>query len=192
MGDPGSWNRYAYVEGDPVNHRDPSGLLIDALDACALDFAADASLDSPCGSVDISAGSISVQTWRELQVEDAIHSAGDLITSWQWANPGTTNVIVSFQAGVAPLIIPFCLAQPEVCVAVGLTIYIGATYLPKLVTAIQAFQAGETSTERALRCRNAFLRDLKNCSEAYKPGSQELRVCNEAATQTFKACIAPN
>ncbi|MGO9129276.1 MAG: RHS repeat-associated core domain-containing protein, partial [Bryobacteraceae bacterium] len=25
--DPGSWNRYAYVGNDPINHRDPSGLL---------------------------------------------------------------------------------------------------------------------------------------------------------------------
>jgi len=27
--DPGSWNRYAYVEGDPVNSYDPSGLWIE-------------------------------------------------------------------------------------------------------------------------------------------------------------------
>jgi len=26
---PKSWNRYGYVEGDPVNHRDPRGLMID-------------------------------------------------------------------------------------------------------------------------------------------------------------------
>jgi RHS repeat-associated protein len=26
VGDPGSWNRYAYVEGDPVNYYDPQGL----------------------------------------------------------------------------------------------------------------------------------------------------------------------
>ncbi len=26
-GDPGSWNRYAYVQGDPVNYNDPAGLL---------------------------------------------------------------------------------------------------------------------------------------------------------------------
>jgi len=26
-GDPGSWNRYSYVQGDPVNFHDPSGLL---------------------------------------------------------------------------------------------------------------------------------------------------------------------
>ena len=25
-GNPGSWNRYAYVGGDPINSRDPSGL----------------------------------------------------------------------------------------------------------------------------------------------------------------------
>ena len=27
--DPGSWNRYTYVKGDPVNHHDPSGLFDD-------------------------------------------------------------------------------------------------------------------------------------------------------------------
>ncbi len=29
---PGSWNRYAYVEGDPVNHNDTSGLMAEALE----------------------------------------------------------------------------------------------------------------------------------------------------------------
>jgi RHS repeat-associated protein len=33
VGEPGSWNRYAYVEGDPVNFYDPSGL-----DACAVQY----------------------------------------------------------------------------------------------------------------------------------------------------------
>ena len=28
--DPGSWNRYAYVQGDPVNHQDRSGLFLSA------------------------------------------------------------------------------------------------------------------------------------------------------------------
>ena len=27
MGDPGSWNRFAYVQGDPVNYTDPDGLM---------------------------------------------------------------------------------------------------------------------------------------------------------------------
>jgi RHS repeat-associated protein len=27
LGDPGSWNRFAYVQGDPVNFRDPKGLF---------------------------------------------------------------------------------------------------------------------------------------------------------------------
>jgi RHS repeat-associated protein len=30
-GDPGSWNRYTYVGGDPVNRTDPSGLLMSAV-----------------------------------------------------------------------------------------------------------------------------------------------------------------
>jgi RHS repeat-associated protein len=32
LADPGSWNRYAYVQGDPVNNTDSSGLLLDRLD----------------------------------------------------------------------------------------------------------------------------------------------------------------
>ena len=28
LADPGSWNRYAYVQGDPVNFYDPEGLLM--------------------------------------------------------------------------------------------------------------------------------------------------------------------
>ena len=30
-GDPSSWNRYSYVQGDPVNHRDTHGLMMDEL-----------------------------------------------------------------------------------------------------------------------------------------------------------------
>ena len=34
LGDPGSWNRYAYVGGDPINRYDPSGLYEQALPGC--------------------------------------------------------------------------------------------------------------------------------------------------------------
>lgn len=43
---PGSWNRYAYVEGDPVNKVDPTGLYAEA--ACGDSWATDASLSGPC------------------------------------------------------------------------------------------------------------------------------------------------
>ncbi len=45
-GNPVSWNRYVYVNGDPVNHTDRHGLLIDVFD-CDFDF------DS-CGGEDAS------------------------------------------------------------------------------------------------------------------------------------------
>lgn len=32
--DPGSWNRYAYVSNDPVNHSDPAGLQQCSVDFC--------------------------------------------------------------------------------------------------------------------------------------------------------------
>jgi len=41
---PGSWNRYAYVEGDPVNYTDPDGLQA----LCGSDWISDASLSGPC------------------------------------------------------------------------------------------------------------------------------------------------
>ncbi|MEP6540499.1 MAG: RHS repeat-associated core domain-containing protein, partial [Bryobacteraceae bacterium] len=33
-GDPGSWNRYAYVQGDPVNFKDSSGLFVENTSSC--------------------------------------------------------------------------------------------------------------------------------------------------------------
>jgi RHS repeat-associated protein len=33
-GDPGSWNRYGYVVGDPVNYRDPTGLIRLTVEYC--------------------------------------------------------------------------------------------------------------------------------------------------------------
>ena len=43
--DPGSWNRYSYVEGDPTNFGDSSGLL---KENCGPGWASDASLSGPC------------------------------------------------------------------------------------------------------------------------------------------------
>src|SRR3954469_7339899 len=37
LGNPGSWNKYSYVQGDPVNQIDPSGLLAQAF--CSAEYA---------------------------------------------------------------------------------------------------------------------------------------------------------
>ena len=51
--DPGSWNRYSYVQGDPTNHTDRHGLFIDGLptiENCGPNWMTDASLSGPCTS----------------------------------------------------------------------------------------------------------------------------------------------
>jgi hypothetical protein len=45
-GEPGSWNRYPYVGGDPVNWKDSSGLSISSADACA--FGTYSNMDFNC------------------------------------------------------------------------------------------------------------------------------------------------
>ncbi|SPF39432.1 hypothetical protein SBA4_2340002 [Candidatus Sulfopaludibacter sp. SbA4] len=48
--DPTSWNRFAYVQGDPVNFRDPSGryAIMTGDGDCGPDWMWDASLSGPC------------------------------------------------------------------------------------------------------------------------------------------------
>ena len=64
-GDPGSWNRYSYVEGDPINFRDPHGTVYEPISydpgsrtgedddgasggTCGPNWMVDASLSGPC------------------------------------------------------------------------------------------------------------------------------------------------
>ena len=54
--DPGSWNRYSYTRGDPINRGDPSGLS-----DCGPDWVSDASLSGPClvdGYASVNLGSV--------------------------------------------------------------------------------------------------------------------------------------
>jgi len=189
--DPRSWNRYTYVQGDPVNLNDPTGLSAAASDAadCGPDWATDASLTGPCtfDANNSSYGHISVDTWRESGVQDSIHSLGDLVSNWQWANPQTTAVYLSFAGSATDVIIGICAAQPELCVVVAggaLTIYVTATYLPQLINAIKL---AESLSERYIRCLNEYLQDLKNCSQAYPPGDERQK-CFLDAKEKYNRC----
>jgi RHS repeat-associated protein len=57
--DPGSWNRYGYVQGDPVNWIDPHGLMLRRpweWENCGPNWMWDTSLSGPCSTVEPGAG----------------------------------------------------------------------------------------------------------------------------------------
>lgn len=86
--DPGSWNRYAYVNGDPINFSDPSGLLAEA--ACD-GWASDPSLPGPCGH-DNPLGSISpLRRIYNVMVD----GPGAIFNGWEYANSSGTAFNVS-------------------------------------------------------------------------------------------------
>jgi hypothetical protein len=143
--DPGSWNRYAYVQGDPVNHTDRSGLnrdaedCIDDPDACEAEdwggLGGSGPLN-PGGSTPTLPGKV-VNEENQL---DGLQQAG-IISGWGITPSGFD---LALTPGEAAEIGTLCVAEPWACVAVagGLTIYVTYTYGSALVQALQnAYQA---------------------------------------------------
>ncbi len=90
LGDPGSWNRYSYVLGDPVNHFDPRGAdcsLVDGQSPCdpcdslltSGNCYGDFTIDTPCsGGLEV-CSSILLGTWKTFHANlpgDGDGSAG--------------------------------------------------------------------------------------------------------------------
>jgi hypothetical protein len=145
LADPGSWNRYAYVGGDPVNRIDPNGQYwVD------ISFGGSYQVGAPsvgwwgCDYY-CQAGIAAVTYWLDLynQYSTEASQLQDLQSQGQIdaysVNYATGNTTLSFSsAGTLDVAIPICIAQPELCVATGgvVTIVLLAPYVKDLISLI--------------------------------------------------------
>jgi RHS repeat-associated protein len=140
---PASWNRYTYAIGDPVNGTDPSGRY-----ACDPD-------DPDCPVDECTPGDGDCSPGPEPQPgpggEPGI-TAGippGLLGPWTYGGDNTFGLALPFADGGA-VAVGVCVAQPELCLAVGVgavvTIYVLA---PGIRALIEAIQSQITSREAA-------------------------------------------
>jgi RHS repeat-associated protein len=161
---PGSWNRYTYVVGDPINQVDPTGLVSDGFfddtigsgwGCVAIQFALDYQIgsgDCPIGTVAVYNRAGSAIPTRQQEIWNSIDAIRPYISDWGYANNAGTAFNLSFDSQTYPTVLGICVAQPELCliVAGAATVYVTATYLPNLITAIQlATQTRKLITVRA-------------------------------------------
>jgi hypothetical protein len=114
---PQSWARYAYVQNDPINYNDLTGMLLDEVSAgglCGDDWIFDASLSGPCGTAP-SFGSVvtplDIQQGRAVTTMDQLEQTG-YIADWDFANGSTNQVQITLNSGLI-LFIP-TIAAPQV------------------------------------------------------------------------------
>ena len=191
--DPGSWNRYAYTVGDPVNRLDPTGLDYCEGDNC--DGGGGGGYDptgyrppseQSCGGFPGFSGSGSpgsggggsgrfVPPVTLGEGADLLNlQLGGAITGW---TDFTSGIEIGITAGDWELISGICVAQPEVCVLVagGLSIYVAYQYGPALIQAIES------------RGRQGNVADSGVLEEAYglmqeaKLKGQQLDICGALA-----------
>jgi RHS repeat-associated protein len=140
---PVSWNRYTYAIGDPVNGTDPSGRY-----ACDPD-------DPDCPVDECTPGDGDCSPGPEPQPGPGGGpgiTAGippGLLGPWSYGGDNTFGLALPFADGGA-VAVGVCVAQPELCLAVGVgavvTIYVLA---PGIRALIEAIQSQITSREAA-------------------------------------------
>ena len=191
--DPGSWNRYAYTVGDPVNRVDPTGL-----DYCVdPDCTGGGGGDDPTGycspSIESCApfpggggtggggggtgGFVPPVTLGEgagllnLQL-------GGAITGWM---DTATGIDLGITAADWELISGICVAQPEVCGLVaggGLAIYVSYKYGPAV---IQSIEAAIESRGKQNVADNGVLEEAYGIMQEAKLKGQQLDICGALA-----------
>ena len=87
--DPSSWNKYAYVEGDPIGRIDPTGRSF-----CAIDFLEDGVvplIDYPCDPGDIYDVGIFGQIWVAIMTASSTGNWGPVCSGNQFLGIGGTQ-----------------------------------------------------------------------------------------------------
>jgi hypothetical protein len=115
--DPGSWNRFAYVQGDPVNGIDPQGTNLmgpdDSGSFCGEDWIFDASLSGPCATGFYYVGPAKINFRNDqaaAQLDDIVGQG--LIDDWNFVNGNANQVQITLNGGLV-LFVPI-LAGPHV------------------------------------------------------------------------------
>jgi RHS repeat-associated protein len=145
--DPQSWNRYIYTRGDPANRADPTGTNDCPDQSCGLDPGddgpdwcdpSDASLAS-CSGYDQGDGAgrpiyIRLDNYQIYELGTLFNDG--IINGWQLTPTGYDFTLTATDAG---LIVPICVAQPELCLVLGAgtMIYVAYNYLPGFISAVQ-------------------------------------------------------
>ena len=155
---PQSWNRYAYVENDPVNLVDPSGRS--AEDPLGMDCLANAVFDASVSESDCAgdyswlaspvASALAVASQRR-SVLDSLTDAG-WISGYSLPNGNLNAFDLSFQGSAAPVAIGVCLSDPA-CALVAGTVVLGGAVIyvawPKLLNLVRAIQKQMTARDLA-------------------------------------------
>jgi RHS repeat-associated protein len=142
VADPGSWNRYSYVGGDPVNYFDPTGLQ-----GCIPDVSLSLmiGIDVGLGCLERSAPVPMIALvpmvpltfalmMEDLGTLDALVAQGAL----EGYSVGSDGLQLSFTQAVPWPAIALCAAQPQICLITAgvITIYIAAPVIKDIVGAI--------------------------------------------------------
>ncbi len=159
LSNPGSWNRYAYAGGDPINNADPTGQDYFSVSVSSWYYGGD--YYDPWTSYYLSYAYAAINQFLmpfETRYNDEVSQLSGL------QNDGVIDgYSVDFWSGTAALSflngntigwgLGICAAAPEACPAIVIgggvliTIYVTATYLPKLIEAIQSSKI--TSRDKA-------------------------------------------
>jgi hypothetical protein len=87
--DPQSWNRYSYVQGDPLNFSDPSGLLAEA--EWGIPGGVPGFWEPAIGGF-LGSGITSTTQTHSQRVQAAVTGLGSAISGWEYANSQGTTI----------------------------------------------------------------------------------------------------
>ncbi|MBX9602621.1 MAG: hypothetical protein K2X35_16575 [Bryobacteraceae bacterium] len=198
--DPGSWNRYAYVGGDPGNRVDPAGLFFcevgtqflgqqGQMEWWCYNYVPTVALCPP-GLLNL--GGVCSPAIDVPAIDPQLVSIGGLrqvgaISGWQRELDGYT---LSFRSAEAlKIALPICIAQPQLCAVVGGAIAIYVTYpvLEQIIRDLIALyqQKPTTITIEDDLCMEILQADLRACRQAPIPSL----TCFEKAYLNYDRCL---
>jgi RHS repeat-associated protein len=178
--DPGSWNRYTYTRGDPVNRYDPAGT-----DDCGPNWVSDASLSGPCDIPDPYGGyfdlSSIISYWQGFAAPQNAYIPGFSAPAWTTYGYGTILGTVDWTE-----VVDYLTQTPTATAGAA----IGSTWFDFLkvlvgnpvLNALGLLLAGQPMSTLEDDCNRQYQADLAVCralqsSSCYNQAMQRLAAC---------------